>query len=194
MPLENIYNNPFSDYNANTMDSRKIMDFWESPFERYLVGITEEEIAKENTAIFFTGGRGTGKTMLLKHFSISSQIVRAKKEDKAFEQILKEKGYIGIYIRFDTPLLVGFDGLELSTEMWNAIFTHFFEMTICKSFLDALIKLIDLKIISIDEENNLVQEVSKILGRNKVKSILELADLLGEDINYVNQFTDFFSI
>lgn len=24
MPLENIYNNPFSDYNANTMDSRKI--------------------------------------------------------------------------------------------------------------------------------------------------------------------------
>lgn len=68
MPLENIYNNPFSDYNANTMDSRKIMDFWESPFERYLVGITEQEIAKENTAIFFTGGRGTGKTMLLKHF------------------------------------------------------------------------------------------------------------------------------
>lgn len=39
MPLENIYNNPFSDYNANTMDSRKIMDFWESPFERYLVGM-----------------------------------------------------------------------------------------------------------------------------------------------------------
>lgn len=188
MPLENIYNNPFSDYNANTMDSRKIMDFWESPFERYLVGITEEEIAKENTAIFFTGGRGTGKTMLLKHFSISSQIARAKMEDKAFEQILIEKGYIGIYIRFDTPLLVGFDGLELSTEMWSAIFTHFFEMTICKSFLDALTKLIDMNVVSIDEENNLVQEVSKILGRDKVKSILELADLLGEDINYVNQF------
>lgn len=188
MPLENIYNNPFSDYNANTMDSRKIMDFWESPFERYLVGITEQEIAKENTAIFFTGGRGTGKTMLLKHFSISSQIARAKIEDKAFEQILIEKGYIGIYIRFDTPLLVGFYGLELSAEMWSAIFTHFFEMTICKSFLDAMTKLIDMKVVSIQEENNLVEEVSKILGRDKVKSILELADLLAEDINYVNQF------
>lgn len=188
MSLENIYSNPFSDYNANTMDSQKIMNFWESPFEKYLVGISEEEIARENTAIVFTGGRGTGKTMLLKHFAITSQIVRAKKENKEFEEVLNEKGYVGIYLRFDTPLLIGFEGLELSQEMWNVIFTHFFEMTICKSFLDALIKLIEEKLISEEEESKLVEEIAKIVGRDKIQNILELSDLLGEDINYVNEY------
>ena len=185
---ENSYSNPFSDYNANTMDSEKIINFWENPFERYLIDITEKEIAQETTAIFFTGGRGTGKTMLLKHFSLSSQIVRAKMKNVKFKDSLNEEKYLGIYIRFDSPLLVGFDGLGLSQEKWNVIFTHFFEMTICKSFIDAIISLIRENIISKDEEENLLKEIQIILGRENIKDISILSDMVGYDINYVNEY------
>ncbi len=185
--MEDTYKNPFSDYNANTMDSKKIISFWENPFDRYLVDITEDEIAKETNTIIFTGGRGTGKTMLLKHFAISSQIERARNKKIDFKDSMRREGYVGIYIRFDTPLLVGFEGLELSPEKWEAIFIHFFEMTVCKAFLDGLIKLIDEKVISDEEELNLINAISKLLGRQEeLGKIKELAQIVADDINYVN--------
>ena len=188
MYLENIYKNPFSDYNANTMDSEQIINFWESPFGNYLKGITEEEIASERTAIFFSGGRGTGKTMLLKHYSMSAQYIRSEKEDINFKDYIIKNGYVGIYIRFDTPLLIGFDGLGMEQKKWETIFSHFFEMTLCKAFIDALAVMADKRVVTESEVKDVEKRVQDLLGCNHDKNITELSRKLADDINYVNDF------
>ena len=184
----NMYRNPFSDYNANTMNSEQIMDFWESPFEKYLPDITEEEIATERTAITFTGGRGTGKTMLLKHFSVFSQNVRAERRGVSLKQYIQEVGYVGIYIRFDTPLLQSFDGSGVSQEGWSIIFTHFFELMICKQFLSALILLAEKHVLSEEEKRKVVINMAELLQREENTSLEKLSKHIIREINYVNEY------
>lgn len=190
MYSEDMYRNPFSDYNANTLDSQQLIDFWESPFGNYLLDIGEEEVVGEKTAIVFTGGRGTGKTMLLKHFSLSAQRVRAKMENKNLKDYLLKQGCIGLYIRFDSPLLIGFDGLGISKQQWDVIFTHFFEMTVCKAYVEAFRILSDENAITIEEENCLRAGLVEILGYSgrDIKDLKEVAKALSEDINYVNKY------
>ena len=48
MLAENSYKNPFSDYNANTLDSEQITHFWETPFDKYVTNISEDEFAFRN--------------------------------------------------------------------------------------------------------------------------------------------------
>ena len=184
---ENLYKNPFSDYNANTMDSEQIIHFWENPFNKYLLDITEEEFASEKTPLFFTGGRGTGKTMLLKHFDISAEILRAEKEEKELKKYINDNGYIGLYIRFDSPLLKGFNGLGLDYEKWEVIFTHFFEMTIAKAFIDSLCKLEDKKVFNEDEKQVIINKIKEIIPI-KVNSLKEISLWFKNGINYVNTF------
>jgi len=190
MCLEDLYRNPFSDYNANTLNSQQIIEFWESPFGNYLLDIREEEVVSEKTAIVFTGGRGTGKTMLLKHFSLSSQRERAQLENKNLKDYLLDQGCIGLYIRFDSPLLIGFEGLGISQQQWDVIFTHFFEMTICKTYVETFKILSEENVISKEDEELLTIGLVDILGYeiNDINNLDEIARALSEDINYVNRY------
>lgn len=185
---ESTYSNPFSDYNANTMDSEQIINFWESPFGSYLLDISEDEIANEKTSIIFTGGRGTGKTMLLKHFSLMSQIVRAKKDKKLLKDYINENKYIGVYLRFDSPLLVGFDGIGGNEEEWGVIFSHFWELTVCKAFVDMLCLLKNNNVISEDESIQIVKDLNKLLGELNKNTLYDISLELGEEINYINEY------
>ncbi len=188
MYLENTYRNPFSDFNANTLDSQQIIDYWESPFENYLKQITEADIALEKTPIIFTGGRGSGKTMLLKQFSLNAQIKRAELEKRSLREYLLEKGAFGIYVRFDSPLLMSFEGLGNDTNQWSIVFTHFFEMAVCKAFLDGYILLSKNGVIGKEEEKILIDEAIRILEYPKLESLEEITEKLKKDINYVNRY------
>ena len=188
MYLESTYRNPFSEYNANTLDSQQIIDFWASPFEYYLNEITEEDIAYEKTPIIFSGGRGSGKTMLLKHFSLEAQIKRAELENISLKDYLIDKKTIGIYVRFDSPLLSSFDGLGNNANQWSIIFTHFFEMAVCKAFLDGFILLRKNGVIGKEEEEELISNTIKLLNYEEFSSLEEIIEELTKEINYVNRY------
>lgn len=187
MLAENSYKNPFSDYNANTLDSEQITHFWETPFDKYVTNISEDEFAFEKTPIIFTGGRGTGKTMILKYFDIASEIVRAGQEKIELKKFIEQNGYIGLYIRFDTPLLKGFEGLGLDNDKWVGIFTHFFEVTVGKAFLDALCKLESHRVISYGEVKLIVERLEQITF-HKGLTLKDYAEWFRNEINYVNKF------
>lgn len=81
MNSEDMFKNPFSNYNANTMEPDQIVEFWQNPFEGYINNVSEESIMHSENSIFFTGSRGSGKTMILKHYSYSSIKAYAKEND-----------------------------------------------------------------------------------------------------------------
>lgn len=186
MLKESLYRNPFSDYNANTMNSEQITHYWENPFENYVVDITESEVASDTKPIVFTGGRGTGKTMILKHFDLSSEMVRAKNEGIDLRTYLLKNKYIGLYVRFDLPLLKGFDGLGLNGNEWEVIFAHFFEMSVAKTIVDALGRLIENSVIE-DKEELFVEKLNEIVPVNG-KEIKDFSKWFRKEINYVNTY------
>ena len=71
------YRNPFSEYDTNVMSSEQISEFFTEPYDSFTV--PESKIINDKSPIIFVGGRGTGKTMLLRQFSYNVQKI-AKNE------------------------------------------------------------------------------------------------------------------
>ena len=181
------YRNPFADYNANTMNSEQVTHYWENPFENYVVDITEDDVSSDTKPIVFTGGRGTGKTMILKHFALSSELVRANKEKRDLTSFLSENKYVGLYLRFDVPLLNGFNGLGLGEDAWQVIFAHFFEMELAKTIVDSLTKILDNGVIDKVTENSLVEKFNELIPIEG-KSFKDISNWFRKEINYVSTY------
>lgn len=189
MNSEDMFKNPFSNYNANTMEPDQIVEFWQNPFEGYINNVSEESIMHSENSIFFTGSRGSGKTMILKHYSYSSIKAYAKEND-IYNSVM-EKQFIGIYIRFDGPQLKSLYGLGFSDEQWNVIFTHYFELIVTDEYLNIILDIFK------DENSNrykkLIEEYCEVLGYTDGKNeILNnpnlLVNYIDKDINYVTHY------
>lgn len=177
--MEDSYNNPFSDYNANVMDSDKIIEYWCSPFRfTQSATISESDIYRDGMSIIFMGGRGTGKTMFLRYFSYSVQQKEALREiqDKKCDTIIsyiKKKGGIGFYLRFDGPALHSFEGKGLQQEKWDDIFTHYFELQVCQSYIEVIRDIINSPHSNLNKgsiEKKFVPLVAQLIGENGEKS------------------------
>lgn len=161
MNYQDSYKNPFAEYNANKMDSRTILDFWCNPFafkkSRAIQSssLSEHDVLADKHPIVFIGGRGTGKTMFLKYFSLAVQLEQAKREVTlksvpSVEEYFRNKKGVGLYIKIDGPLLRSFQGKSLGQGIWDAVFVHYFELRVCQAFLEAIRELRDNKVIPAD--------------------------------------------
>jgi len=194
MISEDSFNNPFSDYNANAMESSKILEYWCSPFTKSM-SISESDLYK-GMPLVFMGGRGTGKTMFLRYFSFKVQKyeVCQKNQDNQNKNILKhlkERGGIGFYLRIDGPVLRSFDGKGLPPEKWDDIFTHYFELLVCKSYIEVIQDLVICDELDIkDVETKFVPKVAVHLGKSKeeVKTIDDVLDTVENELKEVTTF------
>lgn len=197
MNTKDSYKNPFADYNANVMDSTQILDFWCSPFVyTKFAGISETDIYRDKGVIVFMGGRGTGKTMFLRYWSYPVQRDLALRKSKVSNDnpiisLLNDNGGIGFYVRIDGPVLKSFNGCGLTPEMWDIIFTHYFELQICKAYIEVIHDLVLRG--AIDKKNvkdNFVPEVASRLGssRNEITTTDDLLSKINNEINKVTKF------
>jgi hypothetical protein len=77
------------------------------------------------------GGRGTGKTTVLKSLSYEGQFVLRGRDAKT----IPAWQYYGIYYRVNTNRVTAFQGPELAPERWTKVFAHYFNLLICDSAL-----------------------------------------------------------
>lgn len=188
------YKNPFSEYNANVMDSKKILNYWCSPLDiAKMSGVAESDIYTDKNPIVFMGGRGSGKTMFLKYHSFDVQISQHNEEDSCSDLLsyFSRNGGIGFYIRIDGPILRSFQGRGLTPEYWEGIFTHYFELQVCKAYLEVFDSLDKKKAFKIEEDiSEFVRFASKIIciQSNECTNIQDLLDLVDSEIRYVNTF------
>ncbi len=77
------------------------------------------------------GGRGTGKTTVLKGLSYEGQYAFVQKNPKLFCEI----EYVGLYHRVDTNHVMAFSGMGISDEVWGRYFSHYFNLIIAESAL-----------------------------------------------------------
>jgi hypothetical protein len=82
--------------------------------------------------LVFMGGRGCGKTTLLRYLSHRTQF-SPKREGAVPTDV------IGLYLRADTQFLRLFQGDELNEKGWHAAFGHFLSLTLSAELLDAVV-------------------------------------------------------
>ena len=81
------------------------------------------------------GGRGTGKTTVLRGLSYEGQFALSGKDPRE----IQDWPYYGLYYRVNTNRVTAFNGPELSEAQWVPLFAHYFNLTLCElvfKFLD----------------------------------------------------------
>jgi len=166
--------NPFHNTKASYYNDPEILEFWVNP------DLTEKSFfhtimePTESMPIMILGGKGSGKTHILRFFSFRSQILRVKENKTILDQIVDD-GYIGIYIVSNGLQASRFSGSMLSQDEWNTLFFYYINL----EFLERTCK----KIFTIlnDSGQKTIFDMS-ILNDNMLNHNLELTKLNIEDL------------
>lgn len=102
-------------------------DFVVPPF------INELEIKSQSKALAIIGGRGCGKTTLLRYFCHATQF-SSRRGELPSDALL----HIGLYWRADTNFLNSFTGGEQTPEIWRSAFEHLLACELGRELLKSL--------------------------------------------------------
>lgn len=81
------------------------------------------------------GGRGTGKTTVLRGLSFEGQYeLRGRPDD-----FLERSQYIGLYMKVDANRVRSFRGSELGEDSWRRLFAHYINLQLCLLALDFVV-------------------------------------------------------
>jgi hypothetical protein len=115
-------NGLFGSYRAEWLQGR-IFDLFAEP--SYFNAL------KDNRPFVLEGGRGTGKTTVLRGLSYQGQYALHKKDISKFDNTK----FIGIYHRVNTNHVRAFIEGGLDTKGWMKVFAHYFNLIICREIL-----------------------------------------------------------
>lgn len=115
-------NELFGSYRAEWLRG-KIFDFFAEP--SYFTAL------KDNRPCVLQGGRGTGKTTVLRGLSYQGQFALHNNSIEDFDK----QDFIGLYHRVNTNHVRAFIGGQLSDDKWQMIFAHYFNLIVCREIL-----------------------------------------------------------
>lgn len=166
-----LFENPFENTNASNMEDELIIKYWTCPqgLNQGMIGKVEFTNLMPN--ILF-GGRGSGKTTILKYlsFDLQEKIYKEDHNKNTLEGFLNtERRFLGIYYRLDAPIFSGFRGKGIEDEKWARIFTYFFELVLGQIYLHMIKKLYQDKAFeNTISEKELCKKISiSILGKSE---------------------------
>ena len=88
---------------------------------------------KTNRPCILIGGRGTGKTTVLKGLSYEGQYALSSAKNASFK--IKNLNFYGIYYRVNTNRVTTFRGSEISQDNWDKYFGHYINLIFCQELL-----------------------------------------------------------
>ena len=177
-----LLNNLFGSYRAEWLKG-KIFDFFAEP--SYFSAL------QDNRPFVLEGGRGTGKTTVLRGLSYQGQFALHQNNINSFD----ENEYIGIYHRVNTNHVRAFIDGGLSIDIWKRIFTHYFNLVICREIIHFIIWHTSHSVSDEKLSEQICNLICKSIGIKKQcrndKELLELFDLELVDfqsrINNINE-------
>jgi hypothetical protein len=121
--------NPFGVTKSDDFTDAQIYQFWIEPGEA-----SADQLIKpcRPMPMFVIGGKGSGKTHLLRHFSYAVRSIQIP--DSPIKQIEADK-YFGVYVRCDGLNATRFVGKSQSEDTWLAIFEYFLELWLAQVLL-----------------------------------------------------------
>jgi Cdc6-like AAA superfamily ATPase len=176
------------------MEDDDIIKYWITPGPLSDLILFGSELIS-SPPIFFMGGRGCGKTMILKYMSNEIQIKKASSEGILPKDFLSNLHFIGIYNRFDGPSLSIFQQRDINEIEWETIFKHYFEIVICKKYIQMLQNFNTVNSLDLDKTGNkkLIGDLEKhIFGSTTseiqtFENLIDKLELLSKAVfNFIN--------
>ncbi|MCK5051105.1 MAG: hypothetical protein KAS53_05170 [Candidatus Cloacimonetes bacterium] len=162
--------NPFSITKATEFTDIEINDYWIN----FSFGDDKTVFNMLNPNEFMPkyilGGKGCGKTHLLRYFSFPLQMIRYNNDPS---RILSEDKYIGIYSVLDGLDSSRFAGKGIDDNIWNNLFEYYFELYICDNLLNII--------------NNIFSKIS-IDKSNETEIVNDIKDLFHNNVDCIHDF------
>ena len=119
--------NPFAVTKANDLDDQEILTYWvRTPSSKE--GVGDYVRPRSPVPIYVLGGKGCGKTHLLRYCSYQLQKLRWAKGGLALLEGLRNDGYVGVYLLCGGLNPGRFSAKGQSPELWQAVFAFYFEL------------------------------------------------------------------
>lgn len=175
----NDIENPFSVTKATEFTDTEINEYWvdfNSEKNESIISILNPS---EYLPKYVIGGKGCGKTHILRYFSYPLQKIRYCNDIAA---ALKNDKYIGLYSVLHGINSSRFTGKGISEDEWASIFEYYFELYICNGLLQTILEINSLIGLAEEVEGNIVDSILKLFNNydsiEKVRNFKGLQDLL----------------
>lgn len=176
--------NPFAITKAVDFTDQEIVDYWVDFDEQNNSdghGFFRMIDPVEKMPKIILGGKGSGKTHVLRYFSYSVQKIRHNAQN-LYEGILGE-GYLGIYLRCSGLNSNRFSNKGISSDVWRALFDYYFELGIAQIFLENISEVLELdskdnRRITANDEFIILTEIKKLFDQEIETQLSTIEDLL----------------
>lgn len=159
-----MINNPFEVTKAVDFTDQEIAATWvDLPGD----GLGSTSVAKSPMPTFLVGGKGGGRTHLLRYLSFPLQKMR---HVDSLVAGLRSEGYVGIYFRCGGLNSSRFSGKGQPDELWAAVFSHYTELWLGKLTIDLIRVVIDQLDVpqSTASVRSFVDEVQRQIGVSSI--------------------------
>jgi hypothetical protein len=131
------FSNPFNITKATDFTDEEIINYWVD-----FPGHSFTDVIKPVSPMpmIILGGKGSGKTHIMKYFSYELQKIRSQ-SDVLTE--INQCGYIGIYMRCGGMNSNRFQGKSQENHKWIAIFQYYLELWISQLLLNIIIDIFE---------------------------------------------------
>ena len=133
---------------------------------------------KSPMARIIRGGKGSGRTHIMRYFS--SQVQSLRGSHGPLQQMLQD-GVVGIYVVCSGLNASRFNGRGQSDDTWKAIFPYYADLWLAQAALRAFSKVAEVNPPSLDAQRRINDEIgSSLIGSNigTGKTLSELANSL----------------
>ena len=158
--MDNQIDNPFDLTKASDYSDRQVMDFWVdmATGQNSLVNFLKP---KSKVPMFLLGGKGSGKTHLMRYCSSTVQALRYN----GLRQAVETEKYIGTYTNADGLNVHRFKGKGQSDEVWETVFAYSFELWLTGTLLDSFRpSLVDQELGDPQWQSSFVSQVGQLFN------------------------------
>ncbi|XDD52189.1 hypothetical protein AB3N59_19730 [Leptospira sp. WS92.C1] len=172
--------------NQNPFDITKAVDFTDQEINDFWVELPHRLNPNSPMPIYFMGGKGSGKTHIMRYHSYPLQKIRHRIN---LLEGIKNDGYIGIYGRCGGFNSDRFNGKGQSNEIWKEVFGYYVELWLAQLLLYSISDLLNDNESYLKNEILIINEIKSLfvnkteISANSLSEILEYVINLQRDID-----------
>ena len=177
--------NPFTITKANDFSDDEIQKFWvQTP--RTGSELTDLVRPRSPVPIFILGGKGSGKTHLMRYHSYDLQRLRFKEAGLSILEGIQGDGYLGVYLLCSGLNTGRFCGKGQEAELWRELFAYYIELWVARQLIVTVLEPLSEAGFG---DSQLCSDISGLFDKQppeKMESLSQLAEVLADKIRHLD--------